>query len=380
MKKHFVVSAKFDLPFYLRLPSNRFLSYDEKHKICVIIPLQRLGEKIFNKKTKLAEEQELLDDPQIHELTTRKILGYDYKVVSDYNDKQITTLETRIQENGGFTQLQAYTEITMFIYVLNENPKSEDIKKRLFANLNHFLKIYKLVTQDPFITKIDKELNLYYVDWGIGKIKETAKDQDVNEILWLKDVIFSSQIGEDRGIQLQTNSIEDLYPGSMLDQEYLQIFANSILGEYELPLFYDLILEAQRQLKFRNFHIAIIEAQSAFESYTSQLLTTFFKREGLSLEQIANFFQDNMFHKRLKILDGHIANYKNLRGELYNNFINSNLYLEWKEDLYRLRNKIVHEGFREIDFESTRDAISITKDVIFHFEKTLPEFSNTVQI
>lgn len=380
-KNHNVVSAKFDLPFYLRLPSKGFLCYDEKHKYCTIMPIQRLGEKVFNKKTNLVNENELLDDPHTTPLTTSRIDGYDYKVRSIFDDtKEITTLETRVRPDGGFSQLQAYTEIIIFIYLQDEDPYSAEVKKRIFTNLNHFLKIYKLITQDSFVFNIDHELNLYCVDLGVGKIKEDANHMTVLDILKLKDVKFSSKIGTKRGIQLQMNVIDDIFPGRILEDKFMKIFAESILGIYDMPVYYDLILESQRQLKFRNYPAAIIECQTAVESYVSQLLTIFFKNEGLEMEKISTFFQDNMLHKRLRVLDDYILNLKNSKGESYERFINGNLYIEWKEKLYLLRNKIVHEGLRQLDFELTKDAIGVGKKVIFHFEGTLSEYRNSVQI
>ncbi len=378
----FVVAARFDLPFYLRLPPNVFHSYDSEFGVCSILPMQRLGETSFGKKTCLLEKSYLLDGYCESPLQSYEVAGYDYKMTSVLeNNEEKPTLEIFVKKNGGFKQLRAYSEIIIWIYVKDKEVDNDKVRNRVFENLNHFLNLYSLITQDSYLHEINEKLHPYYIEYLVGQIPEELKDAPPIKILTSLDKIkFNLDMGQFRQITISTNSIDDLFPGKILEDKFMNILISNATKKYDMPLHYKLILESQRQLKLKNFHVCIIEAQTAFESYISTVISRFLLDAHYTDVQIQEYLNSNMLKRRLRKLDELIRTYKQSLSESYCDFVDSELYNEWNANLYGLRNQVVHAGLRDLNFDKCKGALSVGKRCIFHFEDMLPNFRNDVQI
>ena len=143
-----ILASRFDLPFYLRLPSSIFLTWDPESSAAAVLPRQRLGHVAFSRTTDLVPESTLLDAPSpspysapAHEvLMTCQTNGYG----------EVPTLRIDTSPTGGFTELRPYTEITVFVAVSDaDQTRDRKQKPRLMKILNHFVSIYRLSAPWP---------------------------------------------------------------------------------------------------------------------------------------------------------------------------------------------------------------------------------------
>jgi thiol-disulfide isomerase/thioredoxin len=120
--------------------------------------------------------------------------------------------------------------------------------------------------------RIHDEIDLYLVDYSVGQVPSVLQNSDTIDIFKnINDVMFTKYIGDCRQLRPRLNTLEDLFPGKILENEFLSLLCRLVRGQYNMPLHYELVLNAQRELKFRNYHIAIIEAETAFEVYIAKI-------------------------------------------------------------------------------------------------------------
>jgi len=111
----------------------------------------------------------------------------------------------------------------------------------------------------------------------------------------------------ERQYTYRLNTLEDLYPGPILERPFLETLAATLPGAYDLPLHYDLLLHAQTQLKRRNYRVAVLEAETAFEVYVADLLLRAKVGVGEDTEAVMAAMEDlqglGPLTKRLRELD-----------------------------------------------------------------------------
>ena len=178
--------------------------------------------------------------------------------------------------------------------------------------------------------------------------------------------------------------MDDIFPGETLEGEHLNNLIKLTAQEYQIPLHYDLILNAQTQLKKHNYHVAIIEAETAFEVYVENTLIKIaveLKRKEETVKELEYPGSYDQPGKRLKGLDEFISSYRtNNKLKELDNFVGSDQYKEWDIKLYKVRNDVVHGGLRKITFEKTRDAIHSVKIAISKIEQSIAGLADHVQI
>lgn len=114
MKKA-ILASRFDLPFYLRLPSKGFFTWDPECGVAAVYPRQRIGEESFSKSCKFVNAERLLDSscPPIDDPSQHKVL-------MTCNTKaygEVPTLHIDTGPTGGYSELRAYSEVTIFIII-----------------------------------------------------------------------------------------------------------------------------------------------------------------------------------------------------------------------------------------------------------------------
>ena len=379
----FLVSFKTDLPYYLRLPYAWFLSYDDVYKECAINCRHRFGEIQFKKSTETINNTSLLKiiSPPI----TSNLPPYKYlkKDILAETGEEITTSIVDLSENGGFTELRAYSEIDMIILVNDsEEVNYNNLKVRLSDNLNHFIDIYRLLTQDPYIKRVNIDTDLYIKDLRVAEIPEDLKELPFKELFGHIDKLgFGTKIGEHRFTNQRLNSIEDIWPGKDLRDNILKQHGRLFLKRYEMPLHYELILNAQYFLKKRLFYLSIILSEIAFEVYVENLLRAIFIDEGKNNKEINKLlnFQgpySNLFDRLIYLDEVLVKKFKN--SEIFNG---SEIEKKWKKNLYYKRCDVVHRGLIfKIIFEDCKDAIKSAKDAIIFFENKVSSFANDIII
>jgi len=108
---------------------------------------------------------------------------------------------------------------------------------------------------------------------------------------------------------------------------------------YDVPLHYELILTAQVELKRRNHHIAILEAETAFEVYIARVLVETSVAVGLVKSAVISEMEDarrlGLLSKRLRRLDSVVGQYRMSQSLVkLPPFVNSTTYTNWKSNLY----------------------------------------------
>jgi len=378
-----LISFKTDLPYYLRLPFAWFLSYDDIYKECAINCRHRFGEIQFKKSTEIINNTSLskMISPPI--TTGLPTYGYKKTDVLAVTGEEITTSLIDLSENGGFTELRAYTEIDMIIFVGDsEKVDSKNLKERFSNNLNHFINIYRLIQQDPYVKRINFNTDLYIQDISVAEIPEDLKDLPFKKIFEsIGKIAFKSKIGEGRTTTQRLNAIEDIWPGKDLNDEILKQYGRLFLNKYEMPLHYELILDAQNFLKKSLFYLSIILSESALEVYIENLLRAILKDEGKSKKEINKLLNYegpySDLSERLTCLDEFLVS-KFKSTEI---FKGSEIEKKWKKDLYYKRCDVVHRGLIfKLTFENCKDAIKAAKDAINFFENKVGAYANNIII
>jgi len=381
-----VLSSRLDLPFYLRLPHMVFPTWDPEDGAAAILPRQRLGQAGFSRSTRLVEESRVLDSPSPPPYLPP---GHDV-VMTCVSDElgEVPTLSFDTTQNGGYAELRPYTEATVFV-TLPRVPSAEQVaaqKERVGKVLNHFLTMYRLVTQDPWVVPLNLSLDVYLQDDSIGRVPDQLASRPPAEILRnLGSIGFATEIGTGRQYTYRLNTLEDLYPGKILERPYLEPFVGSLQMDYEMPLHYDLLLQAQTQLKRRNYHVAVLEAETAFEVYVADLLVRVKIALGDAREAIMLAMEDMQvlgpLTRRISELDRVLPLIAQVRGwGTPLAFIGTHHHAGWKRDLYDVRNRVIHGGYRAIDFEQAKLGILKAKAAISYFEGNCGDFANRIQI
>lgn len=380
-----ILACRTDLPFYLRLPSSGIFTWDPNKGTAAIVPLQRLGDTQFLKPTQFANVHRLLDSPSAE---TEGPAEYTHVMTCETVEyDEIPTLEVAISPRGGFRELRAYSEVTVFLVTDNyERGMSEEDKRRAIFVLNHFLDLYRLVTQDPYVHRVDDELHLYFIDYSLGAIPAQYRTDSARTILsHLDEVHFPRDIGPNRNVKIRLNTLEDLFPGKVLSGEHLRSLVDLAPQRYETPLHYELILNAQSAMKQRRYHLTILDAETAFEVYVATRLVGVSLAIGRArnevLLEMENPRQLGLLAQRLRALDEGIRAYRRHQGlPEISDFVNSAIHVQWKRELYELRHRVVHEGWRFPAFEQAKQAIAIAKIVIKELESRVPGLADRVQI
>lgn len=371
-------ASRFDLPFYLRLPSSVFLTWDPNDSIAAVLPRQRLGEVSFSRTTSLVQEATLLDAPAPPPYGAPAHLVV--MTCETRDGRTVPTLRVDTSVAGGCAEVRPYTEITVFV---SDAVRRGEQRTRTFRILNHFLDLYRLVTQDPWVVPIDPELDVYLIDSAVAAVPEEHRNQTCEEILGqLSSLHFATDIGAERHHQYRLNTLEDLFPGSVLERAFLATFAQTIRSAYEMPLHYDLLLLAQSQLKHRSYRFAVLEAETAFEAYVSDMLIRIKIASGGQRDGVVRQVEDlRGLSARLRELDVVATQWRTTRSApAWSAFVGSAPHREWKESLYVLRNRVVHEGYRGVTFDEAKRGIGAAKLAMRHLETELSDLANPIQI
>ena len=155
----------------------------------------------------------------------------------------------------------------------------------------------------------------------------------------INDISFCSDVGRGRQLRYRLNTLEDLFSGPPLEKRSLNLFTRLVRKHYDVPLHYELILTAQVELKRRNHHIAILEAETAFEVYIARVLVETSVAVGLVKSAVISEMEDarrlGLLSKRLRRLDSVVGQYRMSQSLVkLPPFVNSTTYTNWKSNLY----------------------------------------------
>ncbi len=199
----------------------------------------------------------------------------------------------------------------------------ENLRTIAHKAINRLLDVYRVSTKEFHIGHIPLH-ELGATDTSHGVYTE-ADDGSLTEI-------HSFQL--DMGLGLTLARIGDIDDQAKSDLAY----------ERPLPLVDLLMLNAKRSLLFEDFRIAVVEAETAFELAIDNLLRAYYLSEkahtrvatspASSQEMINRILEAGL----MNLLKEHLPKAK---GRC---FVGTEVHSRWKNDLYNLRNAVVHEA------------------------------------
>ena len=107
-----------------------------------------------------------------------------------------------------------------------------------------------------------------------------------------------------------------------------------LLSGSEVPITRILLLNARREELLENYRLAVVEAETAFETLIDEIVVRHYRKAGLSEPEI-----DAKLNAGLKnLLRNHVPS---CCGE---NFVGQQEHADCESDLYNVRNRVVHSG------------------------------------
>ena len=253
--------------------------------------------------------------------------------------------------------------------------------------VNPFLDKYRLLNEDYRVSGISLERSFYFAFSHTSPLTHEEVALTNRELFARLGTPrqFLRELGRGAANVLRTNSFELLGPRSPLRGDVLTIFEQFVQEAYELPLSYDLVLESLRYLqKFREYRLAVVHAETAFEVHVAHLLVSLLVRSGMTQAQAMSQIENGRDYwgvkNKIRRLDDQTQQHCAQVGAPYNPFVGSPLYLRWETDLYRKRNAAVHAGANAFTYNEASTAIGIAKEAIVFLEGRVPSMHNRIQL
>ena len=145
---------------------------------------------------------------------------------------------------------------------------------------------------------------------------------------------------------------------TVLDPKKISAVSNSIekalSDNYKIPLWRELILNAEHYCYIGDFRMAILESVTALELVISKFISGELLAAGVKEKEVKEFIKEVGVAKGLNVLVQLLVGRSGIPYDL----------LEKCKGTITKRNKIVHEGRKETDCQSTKDSIIVTYQLI----------------
>lgn len=125
------------------------------------------------------------------------------------------------------------------------------------------------------------------------------------------------------------------------------ILERAMSDEYEIPLWRELILNAEHYCYIGDFRMAILESVTALELVISKFISGELDAVGVQSKEIKEFIKETGIAKGLNVVVRLLTGKNGIPNDL----------LEKCKGTITKRNKIVHEGRKETNYQSTQDSI-----------------------
>lgn len=267
------------------------------------------------------------------------------------------------------------------------SPEWEALLTRACGILNPFLDKYRLLNQDYRVSRVSTDTNFYLAAFhtsplASGEVSMTP--EELFERLEREGRHFTAELGRGASNLLRSNSYELLGPRSGLSQEGQTVFEAFIREPYKMPLSYDLIMQALSCLqKTRDYRLAIVHAQSAFEVYVVDQLLRLMLDSGTSEASAAALMESKDYwgvKKKIERLEDWTERYCKNNGLSFLPFYKTSLYQRWDSQLYKKRNRAVHTGASAFSYDEASIAIGIAKECMFTLDSRVPTLCDRVAL
>lgn len=372
-----IVHILWELPFPLRLPPTAFFIWEPAEGVALFDPRPQVGELAWKRKSSFLQATEVFKDIG---LPNQCYPTHDYLITSKLSSgKEIKTARLTRGEEGGFSEARPYTIANIFLCLRKkDNYSNSSTLERAGVALNNILDVYQFLTMDPLARSVRADLDSYYTLVSVAELPLDKGDIEPREALMMVGSLhFGTIIGKNRMHHVGLNSLEDLLSGDVIPADALHALESLITRPHDLELFHQLIFSAIRRLKRNERALAVLDAQSAFESLVAVLIFESLQSQGHSPEEIETLMGNrgrlHTLQRRLEELD-RIAESLSPAGTQFQRFLGSAKETQWRTDLYSLRNQIVHEGNRSVTFNDAKAGIVAGLHAIYSVQNLTPSF------
>jgi hypothetical protein len=383
------IAVFFDVPFSISIPNGGYLTYDPKKGLAHINLALREGSTAFFRNRPIIGPTTFEALRSAAEKYQRPRPDYSYiatSVLPDGTEK--ATLNVHTGHDGGYSESKFYSEICVTLLDEDVAALGAPVFSRACHILNSFLDKYRLLNQDYRVTPVSHERNFYLAAFHtspLGPHEVDLEPETLFQILLQHPRDFYSKIGYGASNYLRSNTYEFIGPKGPLSAEMVTVFRSFILEPYELPLFYDLILQALICLQSsRDYRLTIVHAETGFEVYVTDRLSKLMAEAGLSTSAISSTLENDRDYwgikRRLRRLDEWTEKWSLRASRAFKSFHNSSLYHRWDSDLYKKRNAAVHAGAGAFSYSEAATALGTCKECIADLEKRVPPLADRVRI
>ena len=384
------VSVLLDVPFPISIPNAAYFVFDpEKGIACIEVSLQE-GVRAFFRGRPIQGPTSFAELRQATSSMQRLDQGRSYIATSRLPDGgQQATLNLHTGQDGGFLECKYFSQVAVTFLAddIGIISAGDQVEKRAFEILNPFLDKYRLLNEDYRISPISEAQNFYVAVCHTSPLAADELGLTSTELInrLSNPRIFFRDLGHGAANILRTNSYELLRPRSRLSPGIQTFFDTYVQERYEMPLSYSLILESLANLqRTRDYRLAIIHAETAFEVYVVDRLLMLMIDEGMTRPDASSTIEaDRNFwgvKNKIRQLDARIRSYSSRNGLAFSAFVKSALYSRWETDLYRHRNAAVHTGANSFTYDEAHIAIGTAKECIVSIESRIPTFADRIQL
>lgn len=385
------ITVILDIPFSLAIPNGQYTVFDPVKGMAIVQPVMKEGSRTFFRDTPIIGPTSFDDLKRKAQEYERPRLGHSYVMTSCLNDgTEKATLNIHSGAGGGFAETKYYTEIQVTFLeddlgVLGR--QNDSVLQRTTDILNRFLDKYRLFTEDYRVGHVSSERNFYFAMCHTSPLTSEERGLSAPQLFATLSSgrTFLHQLGHGGGNILRQHSLEHLGPRSQLATEALLTLTQFLQTDYEMPLSYDLIMEAYRSLQLgRDYKLTIVHAATAVEVHVLHLLHGVLVSSGdTPVDAWAKLENDPEYegvNKRLKRLETHTKSYCEQNGLPYAPFVGGALYDRWKKIVAGKRNRAVHAGVAGFTWNEAAEAIATAKEAIIFLDQRIPTLSNYFQL
>lgn len=282
------VSVLLDVPFPISIPNGAYLVFDPEKEVAGIEVSLQEGTRAFFRNRPIQGPTSFANLRDASANLQRLDQGRSYIATSKLPDgNQKATLNLHTGRDGGFSECKYFsqTSVTFLADDIGIISDGAHVERRAFRILNPFLDKYRLLNEDYRISPISDGRNFYLavchtsplIPAELGLPPAELFNRLSNPRTFLRD------LGHGAANILRTNSYELLGPRSPFSEEVQRFFDTFIREQYEMPLSYSVLLEALANLqRTRDYRLAIIHAETAFEVHVIDRLVKLMANQGMT--------------------------------------------------------------------------------------------------
>jgi hypothetical protein len=238
-----------------------------------------------------------------------------------------------------------HVEIRFPMYVEHDITNREELWNWVHAVINRLLSVYRYTMEEFYIDTVPKD------------------EMDIQAISTIDE--HGTLVGGETLIGFQAVSNDRwLTPARTepIPEEARQILRSGA----ELPISKVLFLNASREYLLEDYRIAVVEAETAFEALIDQVVAHYYRQQGVSNTEIQNKLQAPLAN----LIEHHI---RRCCGEA---FLDTPEHEAWRNELYELRHRVVHDG-ASITAQQAQRALNVAEAAMAWIETRTPPLQNS---